>query len=118
MDSRHVQVSGCHNQKSCLNSSIEISLLSISHLLFTLYKIIFTIFLSLHTSAPVFLEKWDALSLISRQKRSNADDEETKLPANLERECLEEVCNYEEAREVFQDNYRTVSLNLNLNSPV
>lgn len=58
-------------------------------------------------TAPVFLEKWDALSLISRQKRSNADDEETKLPANLERECLEEICNYEEAREVFQDNYRT-----------
>uniref|UniRef100_A0A672L5N4 Coagulation factor IX-like n=2 Tax=Sinocyclocheilus grahami TaxID=75366 RepID=A0A672L5N4_SINGR len=58
-------------------------------------------------TAPVFLEKWDALSLISRQKRSNAGDEETKLPANLERECLEEVCDYEEAREVFQDNYRT-----------
>uniref|UniRef100_A0A8C2G7P1 Coagulation factor X n=1 Tax=Cyprinus carpio TaxID=7962 RepID=A0A8C2G7P1_CYPCA len=50
---------------------------------------------------------WDALSLISRQKRSNAGDEETKLPASLERECLEEVCDYEEAREVFQDNYRT-----------
>lgn len=66
-----------------------------------------------HTLAPVFLEKWDALSLISRQKRSNAGDEETKLPASLERECLEEVCDYEEAREVFQDNYRTVSLNIN-----
>ncbi|KAK2915733.1 hypothetical protein Q8A67_000107 [Cirrhinus molitorella] len=58
-------------------------------------------------SAPVFLEKWDALSVISRQKRGNVGDEETKLPANLERECLEEVCDYEEAREVFQDNYRT-----------
>uniref|UniRef100_A0A673IAT6 Peptidase S1 domain-containing protein n=1 Tax=Sinocyclocheilus rhinocerous TaxID=307959 RepID=A0A673IAT6_9TELE len=44
--------------------------------------------------SPVFLEKWDALSLISRQKRSNTDNEETKLPANLEREYLEE-----EARE-------------------
>lgn len=58
-------------------------------------------------TAPVFLEKWDALSLISRQKRANTGDEETKLPASLERECLEEVCDYEEAREVFQDNYRT-----------
>ncbi|XP_056310404.1 protein Z, vitamin K-dependent plasma glycoprotein a [Danio aesculapii] len=58
-------------------------------------------------SAPVFLEKWDASNVISRQKRSNTGDEETKLPANLERECLEEVCDYEEAREVFQDNYRT-----------
>ncbi|CAM4425102.1 unnamed protein product [Leuciscus chuanchicus] len=62
----------------------------------------------LHTrTAPLFLEKWDALSVISRQKRSNAGDEETRLPASLERECLEEVCDYEEAREVFQDNYRT-----------
>ncbi|XP_067293431.1 protein Z, vitamin K-dependent plasma glycoprotein a [Pseudorasbora parva] len=58
-------------------------------------------------TAPLFLEKWDAHNVISRQKRSNAGDEETKLPANLERECLEEVCDYEEAREVFQDNYRT-----------
>ncbi|KAL0152372.1 hypothetical protein M9458_052095, partial [Cirrhinus mrigala] len=56
---------------------------------------------------PVFLEKWDALSVISRQKRANTDGEEAKLPANLERECLEEVCDYEEAREVFQDYYRT-----------
>uniref|UniRef100_A0A8C2DMB0 Gla domain-containing protein n=1 Tax=Cyprinus carpio TaxID=7962 RepID=A0A8C2DMB0_CYPCA len=66
--------------------------------------------LSLITT-PAFLEKWDALSLISRQKRSNAGDEETELPANLERECLEEVCDYEEARQVLQDNYRTVNLN-------
>uniref|UniRef100_A0A8C1Q9C1 Gla domain-containing protein n=1 Tax=Cyprinus carpio TaxID=7962 RepID=A0A8C1Q9C1_CYPCA len=83
--------------------------LSISHLPFILYKLILTIFLSLHPSAPVFLEKWDALSLISCQKRSNAGDEETELPANLESECLEEVCDYEEARQVLQDNYRTVN---------
>ncbi|XP_051573409.1 protein Z, vitamin K-dependent plasma glycoprotein a [Myxocyprinus asiaticus] len=57
--------------------------------------------------APVFLEKWEASNIISRQKRGNLGDEETKLPPNLERECLEEVCDYEEAREVFQDNYRT-----------
>lgn len=57
--------------------------------------------------APLFLEKREANSIISRQRRANAGDEETKLPANLERECLEEVCDYEEAREVFQDNYRT-----------
>ncbi|KAI7790245.1 protein Z, vitamin K-dependent plasma glycoprotein a isoform X1 [Triplophysa rosa] len=56
----------------------------------------------------VFLEKRDASSVISqRHRRANTGDEETVLPANLERECLEEVCDYEEAREVFQDNYRT-----------
>uniref|UniRef100_UPI003AACC9C4 protein Z, vitamin K-dependent plasma glycoprotein a n=1 Tax=Centroberyx gerrardi TaxID=166262 RepID=UPI003AACC9C4 len=54
----------------------------------------------------VFLDKQHASSVISRQKRANVGNEETLLPANLERECLEEVCNYEEAREVFQDSYR------------
>ncbi|XP_030645708.1 protein Z, vitamin K-dependent plasma glycoprotein a [Chanos chanos] len=56
--------------------------------------------------APVFLDKEDASAVISRQKRANEGNEES-LPANLERECVEEVCNYEEAREVFQDAYRT-----------
>lgn len=55
----------------------------------------------------VFLDKQDASAVISRQKRANSGDEESRLPANLERECLEEICNYEEAREVFQDSYRT-----------
>ncbi|XP_060743137.1 protein Z, vitamin K-dependent plasma glycoprotein a [Tachysurus vachellii] len=57
--------------------------------------------------APVFLDRKEASEVISRQKRENAGDEESRLPHNLERECLEEVCNYEEAREVFQDTYRT-----------
>ncbi|MCJ8735638.1 hypothetical protein PDJAM_G00249620 [Pangasius djambal] len=56
---------------------------------------------------PVFLDQKVASEVISRQKRANAGDEEKTLPHNLERECLEEVCNYEEAREVFQDTYRT-----------
>ncbi|KAM4598172.1 protein Z, vitamin K-dependent plasma glycoprotein a [Polymixia lowei] len=55
----------------------------------------------------VFLEKEHASSVISRQKRANVGNEESLHPANLERECLEEVCSYEEAREVFQDSYRT-----------
>ncbi|XP_053345890.1 protein Z, vitamin K-dependent plasma glycoprotein a isoform X2 [Clarias gariepinus] len=56
---------------------------------------------------PVFLDQKEASEVISRQKRANEGNEENTLPHNLERECLEEVCNYEEAREVFQDTYRT-----------
>ncbi|KAF5894843.1 coagulation factor X-like, partial [Clarias magur] len=56
---------------------------------------------------PVFLDQKEASEVISRQKRANEGNEEKTLPHNLERECLEEVCNYEEAREVFQDTYRT-----------
>lgn len=61
-------------------------------------------------SVPVFLDQKEASEVISRQKRANAGNEENTLNPNLERECLEEVCSYEEAREVFQDMYRTVSL--------
>ncbi|XP_010872286.1 protein Z, vitamin K-dependent plasma glycoprotein a [Esox lucius] len=56
----------------------------------------------------VFLDKQEASKVItlSRQKRANMGNEES-LPANLERECLEEVCTYEEAKEIFTDSYRT-----------
>ena len=60
-------------------------------------------------AVAVFLDRQQASSVISRHKRDNQGDEEKLMPANLERECLEEVCQYEEAREVFQDSYRTVS---------
>uniref|UniRef100_A0A4W4GJ38 Protein Z, vitamin K-dependent plasma glycoprotein a n=1 Tax=Electrophorus electricus TaxID=8005 RepID=A0A4W4GJ38_ELEEL len=56
---------------------------------------------------PVFLHPNEANQVISRPKRANAGNEEADLSPSLERECLEEVCNYEEAREVFQDTYRT-----------
>jgi protein S len=38
--------------------------------------------------------------------------EETKK-GNLERECIEELCNKEEAREVFENNPETVRLHGN-----
>ncbi|XP_008284802.1 protein Z, vitamin K-dependent plasma glycoprotein a [Stegastes partitus] len=47
----------------------------------------------------VFLDKQQASSLISRQKRSSA--------STLEQACMEKVCTYEEARRFFQDSYRT-----------
>ncbi|KAJ8251514.1 hypothetical protein GJAV_G00222170 [Gymnothorax javanicus] len=62
---------------------------------------------ALPSHSTVFLEKQEASAVISRHKRANVGDEETQMPANLERECVEEVCNYEEAREIFQDTYRT-----------
>lgn len=49
----------------------------------------------------VFLDKEQATSLISRQKRNT--------PSTLEQACMEKVCSYEEARKFFQDTYRTVS---------
>uniref|UniRef100_A0A8B9F7T4 Gla domain-containing protein n=1 Tax=Amazona collaria TaxID=241587 RepID=A0A8B9F7T4_9PSIT len=39
----------------------------------------------------------------------NRFDFEAFTPDNLERECLEELCNYEEAREIFEDPDKTVA---------
>uniref|UniRef100_H2L6P0 Coagulation factor IXa heavy chain n=1 Tax=Oryzias latipes TaxID=8090 RepID=H2L6P0_ORYLA len=44
-----------------------------------------------------------------RSKRANRFLVEEILQGNLERECFEELCNYEEAREVFEDTAKTIS---------
>ncbi|XP_078088466.1 coagulation factor X-like isoform X3 [Mustelus asterias] len=54
------------------------------------------------TYQQVFLPRATAQALLSRQKRENFLLEELR-PGNLERECKEEICNLEEAREVFED---------------
>ncbi|CAG05707.1 unnamed protein product, partial [Tetraodon nigroviridis] len=51
----------------------------------------------------VFVDEGDANSFLSRQLLLNRFDFEIFVPGNLERECMEEVCNYEEAREVFEN---------------
>uniref|UniRef100_A0A3B3ZTI2 coagulation factor Xa n=1 Tax=Periophthalmus magnuspinnatus TaxID=409849 RepID=A0A3B3ZTI2_9GOBI len=42
-----------------------------------------------------------------RSKRANSFLLEEVLQGNLERECMEEMCSYEEAREVFEDYQQT-----------
>ncbi|CAI5675386.1 unnamed protein product [Oreochromis niloticus] len=54
---------------------------------------------AIHAPETVFLDKEQATSLISRQKRNT--------PSTLEQACMEKVCSYEEARKFFQDTYRT-----------
>ncbi|KAM8974930.1 coagulation factor X [Pelodytes ibericus] len=54
----------------------------------------------------VFLQKEKANTLLTRLKRANSAFEEFKK-GNLERECHEEVCSYEEAREVFENEDKT-----------
>lgn len=54
-----------------------------------------------------FLDKMDASQLLSRQRRANSFLEELKQ-GNMERECREERCSWEEAREIFEDDVKTV----------
>ncbi|XP_044137514.1 transmembrane gamma-carboxyglutamic acid protein 2-like isoform X2 [Bufo gargarizans] len=61
----------------------------------------------LRSGRAVFLEDEDANSFITRKLRYNSWDFEMFTQGNLERECYEEVCNYEEARECFEDDDKT-----------
>ncbi|XP_066516250.1 coagulation factor VII [Hoplias malabaricus] len=54
-----------------------------------------------HT-ASVFVKREEAHGILSRIKRANSGWFEELKIGDLERECLEEKCSYEEAREVFE----------------
>lgn len=51
----------------------------------------------------VFVDEGEANSFLGRQLLFNRFDFEIFVHGNLERECYEEICNYEEAREVFEN---------------
>lgn len=55
-----------------------------------------------------------AHSVFLRSKRANSILVEEILQGNLERECYEELCNYEEAREYYEDDSLTVRLSFTL----
>uniref|UniRef100_A0A665TVY0 Vitamin K-dependent protein S n=1 Tax=Echeneis naucrates TaxID=173247 RepID=A0A665TVY0_ECHNA len=54
-----------------------------------------------------FLSQSTAAQFLSRHRRANSLFEESKK-GNLERECIEEMCNKEEAREIFENQPETV----------
>lgn len=55
-----------------------------------------------------FLDGKDANSLLKRFPRANGFLEEFRQ-GNIERECSEESCSFEEANEVFENKERTVN---------
>ncbi|NP_001279458.1 uncharacterized protein LOC103185529 precursor [Callorhinchus milii] len=54
----------------------------------------------------VFLNSEKANRVLTRQKRANGPFEEFR-EGNMERECNEEGCSFEEAREIFEDTEKT-----------
>ncbi|KAM5145535.1 coagulation factor IX [Mantella aurantiaca] len=56
----------------------------------------------------VFLSDKSASGVLVRQKRYNSGTFEEFIAGNLERECIEERCTYEEAREVFENDDKTL----------
>ncbi|XP_031220650.1 transmembrane gamma-carboxyglutamic acid protein 1-like isoform X1 [Mastomys coucha] len=57
----------------------------------------------------VFLTGEKANSVLKRYPRANGLFEEIRQ-GNIERECREEVCTYEEVREAFEDHEKTFAL--------
>ncbi|XP_018598785.1 coagulation factor IXb [Scleropages formosus] len=58
--------------------------------------------------ASVFLPRHMAGSVLKRHRRYNTGRLEEVLADNLERECIEEKCNFEEAREYFEHGEKTM----------
>lgn len=56
----------------------------------------------------MFLDPQQALSLLQRVRRANSGFLEEMRRGNLERECIEEQCSYEEAFEALESNSATV----------
>ncbi|XP_075056139.1 vitamin K-dependent protein Z isoform X2 [Mixophyes fleayi] len=69
--------------------------------------IFFLICLFHQTEQRVFLSSENANNIMQRSKRDNFIMIEELRQGNLERECLEEVCSYEEARETFENKEKT-----------
>ncbi|XP_061081323.1 transmembrane gamma-carboxyglutamic acid protein 2 isoform X2 [Conger conger] len=57
----------------------------------------------IYNNDEVFLQEQAAVSFLSRSLLYNSWDFEVVVPDNLERECMEEMCSFEEAREIFED---------------
>ncbi|KAM6061467.1 coagulation factor IX [Chlamydotis macqueenii] len=62
----------------------------------------------LRAESTVFIDNKEASSVLHRQKRANSNRLEEVIPGNLERECIEEKCSFEEAREVFENTEKTM----------
>ncbi|XP_069057080.1 transmembrane gamma-carboxyglutamic acid protein 2 [Pleurodeles waltl] len=62
---------------------------------------------SIQAEQPVFLGDESAHNFLGRRLLYNNWDLEALTPDNLERECNEEICSYEEARECFENDQLT-----------
>ncbi|XP_052603299.1 coagulation factor IX isoform X2 [Peromyscus californicus insignis] len=61
----------------------------------------------LSAECAVFLDRENATKILIRPKRYNSGKLEEFVRGNLERECIEERCSFEEAREVFENTEKT-----------
>ncbi|XP_053162257.1 coagulation factor X-like [Hemicordylus capensis] len=65
-------------------------------------------------SFSVFMRKEEASQVLRIHKRANSFLEEIR-PGNMERECIEEKCSFEEANEIFKSREKTMEFWFNYN---
>uniref|UniRef100_A0A3Q2XQW7 Coagulation factor IX n=1 Tax=Hippocampus comes TaxID=109280 RepID=A0A3Q2XQW7_HIPCM len=65
-------------------------------------------FCIVEAECDVRLPRRAASQVLRRQRRFNAGPFEEMWAGNLERECREETCDFEEAREIFEDETKTM----------
>jgi hypothetical protein len=65
--------------------------------------------------SSVFLEAKNAHAVLKRFPRANEFLEELRQ-GTIERECMEEICSYEEVKEVFENKEKTACTALGLGS--
>uniref|UniRef100_A0A4W3GME2 Gla domain-containing protein n=1 Tax=Callorhinchus milii TaxID=7868 RepID=A0A4W3GME2_CALMI len=58
----------------------------------------------------LFLQKPSANMFLNRIRRASGFGEELTRSDNLERECIEELCDKEEAYEIFENGEKTVRI--------
>uniref|UniRef100_A0A452SNR5 Prothrombin n=1 Tax=Ursus americanus TaxID=9643 RepID=A0A452SNR5_URSAM len=78
--------------------------------------VLFSLVHSQHGKRAVFLAPQQALSLLQRVRRANSGFLEELRKGNLERECVEEKCSYEEAFEALESSIATVRVGLSCES--
>ncbi|KAM9393248.1 transmembrane gamma-carboxyglutamic acid protein 2 [Pholidichthys leucotaenia] len=79
------------------------TLLAIWTIVLSLLQIAHCSVIHRHTGDSVLLDDEAAASFLSRSLLYNNWDFELIVPDDLKRECIEEICVFEEAREVFED---------------
>ncbi|XP_062380154.1 coagulation factor IXa [Sardina pilchardus] len=92
---------------SCPYSGYQLSGMAALHLLL-LCAVLLQELPPAHAAEP-FQSKREASGVLRRQKRHNSGFFEEFMEGNIERECHEEVCDLEEAREVFEDDEKTMN---------
>ncbi|XP_065127963.2 coagulation factor IXa [Paramisgurnus dabryanus] len=76
---------------------------------FILVIVTYILLPSFGAPGAVFIEEEKAESILWRRRRANLGLFEELLQGNVERECIEEKCTLEEAREAFENNEKTMA---------